>query len=104
MTISLILTQSQQVGRLYAADLIGAALGCVGIVALLFLLDPVTILFLLGAMCAFAAWLMAKDKARNVAQKSKIVMTILLIAAVAQGAARVPAEDRHGAPSAAANG
>src|ERR1700721_2899450 len=61
--VTLILTQSSySIGRLYAADLIGAAAGCVGIVALLFLRDPITIFFALAALVGLSACVMAPPR------------------------------------------
>jgi hypothetical protein len=82
--VTLILTRSASVGQLYAADLGGAALGCVCIVALLFLLDPVSVLFLLAALTAYAAWLMAKESQAKLARKARIVVLIMLACGAAQ--------------------
>lgn len=43
-------------GGLYAADLIGAALGCLGVIFALLLLDPVSATLWLGAFAAAAGW------------------------------------------------
>ncbi len=83
--ITLILTQSASVGKLYAADLIGAACGCVAIILLLFVLDPVTILFLFAALTAYAAWIMACPNHALLARKAKVVMVLMLAAAFVQG-------------------
>jgi spermidine synthase len=84
--ITLILTRSEQVGRLYAADLIGAALGCAGIVWLLFRLDPVTIVFGLSALSALAAWRMAKRARAMNAAPAFLVMLLMTLAFAAHGA------------------
>ncbi|MEJ0044876.1 MAG: hypothetical protein WDN04_01020 [Rhodospirillales bacterium] len=58
--VTLTLTRSSfSIGRLYAADLVGAATGCIGIVALLFLIDPISIFFALAAIISVAACIMA---------------------------------------------
>ena len=44
-------------GWLYAADLIGAALGCLGVIFALLLLDPVSATLWLGAFAAGAGWI-----------------------------------------------
>lgn len=82
--VTMVLTQSASVGKLYAADLIGAALGCVGIVALLFFLDPVSILFLLAALTAYAAWAMARESEARLARAARIVMFIMLACGAVQ--------------------
>jgi MFS family permease len=84
--VTLILTRSASVGKLYAADLTGAALGCVGIVALMFFLDPVSILFFLAALTAYAAWVMARGAHANLARKAGTVMLLMIIAGITQGA------------------
>ncbi|HEY3638301.1 MAG TPA: hypothetical protein VGK90_09115 [Rhizomicrobium sp.] len=61
--VTLILTRSKHsVGRLYAADLVGAATGCVGIVALLFFVDPISIFLALAALVGLSACIMAPPK------------------------------------------
>ena len=54
--ISLLLTRLPRVGGwLYAADLSGAALGCLGVIAALLLVDPVSATLWIGAFAATAA-------------------------------------------------
>ncbi|MGA7322986.1 MAG: hypothetical protein WBX25_00535 [Rhodomicrobium sp.] len=43
-------------GRLYAADLTSAALGCIAVVAALYFLDPVSIILFLATVLAVVAW------------------------------------------------
>jgi SAM-dependent methyltransferase len=81
--VTLILTKSDApIGRLYAADLAGASLGCIGIVAILFFLDPVTIIFGLAFLIAAAAWLMARlsgqllDVSRNLTVALLVLFTL----------------------------
>ena len=60
--IALALTRhTSAVARIYAADLLGAGLGSLGIVALLFLVFPDTALKLLGALGLAAALLAARE-------------------------------------------
>jgi hypothetical protein len=61
MGISLALTRSPwPVGQVYAADLAGAAFGCLGTLALLALIDAVSALLTVAALGAAAAWLFAR--------------------------------------------
>jgi spermidine synthase len=63
--ITLLLTRLPQTGgRLYAADLVGAALGCMGCVLALFLVDPVTLAFMMAAMVVFVATFIAENRQR----------------------------------------
>ncbi len=56
VTITLALTRpALPIGRLYAADLLGAGIGCLAAILLLDTFDPSTGLFLLGAVAAVAA-------------------------------------------------
>jgi hypothetical protein len=61
MAISLALTRSPwPVGQVYAADLAGAASGCLGSLLLLTLMDAVSAMLMIGALGAAAAWLFAR--------------------------------------------
>ena len=82
--VTLILTRSAfSVGKLYAADLVGAALGCVGIVAVLFLVDPITIFLGLAAIIAFSACLMAPPGTATLA-RSRILAAFFCVACLLQ--------------------
>jgi hypothetical protein len=48
-------------GWLYAADLSGAALGCLGVIFVLLVVDPVSAALWLGAFAAGAGWVMVRD-------------------------------------------
>ena len=48
-------------GWLYAADLSGAALGCLGIIFVLLVIDPVSAALWIGAFAAGAGWIVARD-------------------------------------------
>ena len=50
-----------QVGRLYAADLAGAALGCILIICTLEVTDGPTAVIVVGALAALGAFLFALD-------------------------------------------
>jgi len=86
LCVTLILTKSSvPIGKLYAADLVGAALGCVGIAALLFVFDPITIILALASLAALAGWLMAQDVSTRLASRARLLAAALLIGAAVQG-------------------
>jgi spermidine synthase len=59
--ISLLLTRLPgSSGRLYAADLVGAATGCILIIGILFLIDPVSATLCVAAAVAGAGWYCAR--------------------------------------------
>jgi spermidine synthase len=59
--ITLLLTRLPYSGGwLYAADLAGAALGCLGIIFLLLVIDPVSAMLGIGALAAAAGWLVVR--------------------------------------------
>jgi hypothetical protein len=47
-------------GWLYAADLAGAALGCLGVIFLLLAVDPVSATLWIGALAAAAGWIVVR--------------------------------------------
>jgi hypothetical protein len=60
--ITLLLTRLPYAGGwLYAADLTGAALGCLGIIFALLVVDPVSATFWLGAFAAGAGWMLVRS-------------------------------------------
>ena len=84
LCVTLILTKSSApIGRLYAADLLGAALAAVGIAVLLFVLDPITIVLALAALVAGAGWLMARGLAA--AGRLRLAGAGLALATLVQG-------------------
>src|SRR5450631_3822061 len=48
-------------GWLYAADLSGAALGCLGVIFVLLVVDPVSAALWIGAFAAGAGWMVVRD-------------------------------------------
>src|SRR5580704_7404320 len=48
-------------GRLYAADLLGAAVGCLGVIFLLLWIDPVSATLWIAAFAAAAGWMLIRD-------------------------------------------
>src|ERR1700730_8651667 len=68
-------------GRLYAADLAGAASGCVAIIALLFVIDPVSATIWLGAGVGLAGWVCARGRDVRVVRLTSVVTVVLAAAA-----------------------
>lgn len=81
--ITLLLTRLPYAGGwLYAADLTGAALGCLGIILALLVVDPVSATFWLGAFSAGAGWMLVRsDSAANSRRLSGAVALTLAAAA-----------------------
>src|ERR1700739_1705733 len=50
-------------GWLYASDLTGAALGCLGVIFVLLIVDPVSATFWIGAFAAGSGWMVVRDNA-----------------------------------------
>lgn len=60
--VTLLLTRfPSYTNRLYAVDLISAAVGCIAVVLALHFLDPLSIIFLLSTIMAIHAWKLVKD-------------------------------------------
>ncbi len=60
--ITLLLTRLPYSGGwLYAADLSGAALGCLGVILVLLVVDPVSATLWIGAFAAGAGWVVVRD-------------------------------------------
>lgn len=68
-------------GGLYAADLIGAALGCLGVIFALLLLDPVSATLWLGAFAAAAGWNTIRSGDPQVARFASTVAAVLAVLA-----------------------
>jgi spermidine synthase len=71
-------------GWLYAADLLGAALGCLGLIFTLLVVDPVSATLWIGAFAACAGWVVVRDSddVRSL-RLSRAVALALSIAALA---------------------
>jgi SAM-dependent methyltransferase len=83
--ITLLLTRLPYSGGwLYAADLAGAALGCLGIIFLLLVIDPVSAMLGIGALAAAAGWLVVRGSGdiRSLRLSGAVALT-LAAAAVA---------------------
>jgi len=86
--IALLLTRfPAQSGRLYAFDLCGAALGCILIIAALYVFDPVSLLLVLSAALACTAWrLLPPTAERSLKRRVKLVALLLTILSMFQTA------------------
>jgi spermidine synthase len=74
-------------GWLYAADLAGAAFGCLGIIFILLMIDPVSATLWIGAFAAGAGWLVVRDSqdARGRRLSAVVATTLAIFAAVHTG-------------------
>ena len=77
--VSLALTRSPYpTGRVYAADLVGAALGCLGVLGVLRLTDAPSAILLVGALGAAAAWLFSGSGIGRAAEARPPLSSLLL--------------------------
>jgi SAM-dependent methyltransferase len=74
-------------GWMYAADLSGAALGCLGVILALLVVDPVSATLWMAAFTAGAGWLLAADGRRTRAFRlaGTVAVTIAAVAALHTG-------------------
>lgn len=73
----------EQTGKLYAADLLGAALACLLILVLLFNIDAPSIVFLTSALsCVAALFFSRAANARRLASTSAALLSIFVVATV----------------------
>jgi spermidine synthase len=74
-------------GRLYAADLSGAALGCLGVIFALLVVDPVSAALWIGAFAAGAGWIVARGggDVRALRLSGAVALTLAAAAAVHTG-------------------
>ena len=70
-------------GWLYAADLSGAALGCLGVIFALLLVDPVSATLWIGAFAAGAGWMLVRDSDDLRVWRLSGIVTLALLAAAA---------------------
>jgi spermidine synthase len=83
--VTLLLTRLQYAGGLlYAADLLGAALGCLGVILVLLVVDPVSATLWIGAFAAAAGWSVARDS--NSARAWRLSGAVAFALAVAAAA------------------
>ena len=74
-------------GWLYASDLTGAALGCLGVIFVLLIVDPVSATFWIGAFAAGAGWVVVRDNAdvRIRRLSGAVALTLAAVATVHTG-------------------
>jgi SAM-dependent methyltransferase len=74
-------------GWLYACDLAGAALGCLGIIFVLLVIDPVSATLGIGALAAGAGWMVVRGSGdvRNLRLSGAVALTLGAVAAVHAG-------------------
>jgi hypothetical protein len=74
-------------GMLYAADLSGAALGCIGIIFLLLVVDPVSATLWIGAFAAGAGWMVVRKSSdfRSLHRSGAVALTLAVAATVHTG-------------------
>jgi len=101
VVVTLALTRSQfPVGEVYAADLLGAALGCLGALGLLQVFDAPSAILILAAVAAVGASLFARSAAVPQAQPSaggaRIAGSSLALAVALCAVAVVNARTTHG--------
>jgi hypothetical protein len=76
-------------GWLYAADLLGAALGCLGLIFALLVVDPVSATLWIGAFAACAGWVVARaaGDVGHLRLSRTVVLTLVVVAFVHTGLA-----------------
>jgi len=74
-------------GWLYAADLSGAALGCLGVIFVLLVVDPVSATLWIGAFAAGAGWIVARGGGdiRSLRLSGAVALTLAAAATVHTG-------------------
>jgi SAM-dependent methyltransferase len=74
-------------GWLYAADLAGAALGCLGVIFVLLVVDPVSATFGIGALAAAAGWTVVRGSGdiRSLRLSGAVALTLAAAAIVHTG-------------------
>ena len=88
--ITLLLTRLPYSGGwLYAADLAGAALGCLGVIFVLLAVDPVSATLWIGAFAAAAGWIVVRNNGdrRTLRLSCAVALTLATAAAVHTGLA-----------------
>ncbi len=86
--ITLLLTRLPYAGgRLYAADLAGAALGCIGVIFVLLVVDPVSATLGIGAFAAGAGWIVVRDSGdiRSLRLSGAVALTLAAATTVHTG-------------------
>ena len=89
VTVTVALTRcGGRIGRLYAYDLIGAALGCVAVVPVLEWSNVSSAVFLSGAAAALAAFSFARFAGRSRGTAAALTAVVLAVIAVANNGSR----------------
>ena len=86
--ITLLLTRLPYSGGwLYAADLLGAAVGCLGVIFLLLVIDPVSATLWIAALAAGVGWLVIRnsDEVRTLRLSGAVALTMAAAATVHTG-------------------
>jgi spermidine synthase len=86
--ITLLLTRLPYSGGwLYAADLAGAALGCLGVIFVLLVVDPVSATLAIGAFAAGAGWIVVRGSGdlRSLRLSGAVALTLAAVAIVHTG-------------------
>jgi len=83
--ITLLLTRLPYSGGwLYASDLLGAAVGCLGVIFVLLVIDPVSAALWIGGIAAGAGWMVVRDSgdARALRLSRTVALSLAVVAAV----------------------
>jgi SAM-dependent methyltransferase len=86
--ITLLLTRLPYAGGwLYAADLLGAAVGCLGVIFLLLAIDPVSATLWIGALAAGVGWIVVRNsnEVRSLRFSGAVALSLAAAAAVHTG-------------------
>jgi SAM-dependent methyltransferase len=84
LCVTLLLTRVPYTGgRMYAADLAGAALGCLGIVVALFYIDPVSATCWIAGFAAFSGWSAVRHSDERKVRRFSAAVTIIVLSAAA---------------------
>ena len=86
--ITLLLTRLPYSGGwLYAADLLGAAVGCLGVIFLLLAIDPVSATLWIAALSAGVGWIVVRnsDEVRSLRLSGAVALTMAVAATVHTG-------------------
>jgi SAM-dependent methyltransferase len=86
--ITLLLTRLPYSGGwLYAADLAGAALGCLGVIFILLVIDPVSAMLGIGALAAGAGWIVVRGSGdfRNLRLSGAVALSLAAAAVLHTG-------------------
>jgi SAM-dependent methyltransferase len=86
--ITLLLTRVPYAGGwLYAADLLGAAVGCLGVIFILLVIDPVSATLWIGALAAGVGWIVVRnsDELRSLRLSGAVALTLAAAAALHTG-------------------